>query len=211
MYMLKFKRSIDLLLSSVLIILFLPLMLVILMILCFTTGGNPIFIQQRAGKDEKSFLLFKFRTMNGLKTPSGELAEDQFRLTSFGRFLRKSSLDELPQLINVLIGDMSLIGPRPLFVKYLGYYYLAEKKRHSIRPGISGWAQVNGRNNANWDERLKLDIYYVDNLCFRLDMLILYKTVINIILSKDVVVDESYLIKDLDEERSGNVIDSYGT
>lgn len=206
MYNSKMKRLLDILLALTIFILVSPVMLIILLVLLFTTGGQPIFMQERAGKNEGPFMLFKFRTMNSVKAPDGELASDQVRLTAFGRFLRKSSLDELPQLINVICGQMSLIGPRPLFMRYLDYYRPIEKKRHTVRPGISGWAQVNGRNNANWDERLRMDVFYVENVSFKLDLLIIYKTVINIILSRDVVVDETYLIADLNEERQADVV-----
>jgi len=206
MYNSRIKRLLDILLALTIFILVSPVMLIILLVLLFTTGGHPIFMQERAGKNEEPFMLFKFRTMNSVKASDGELASDQVRLTALGRFLRKSSLDELPQLVNVFCGQMSLIGPRPLFMRYLDYYRPIEKKRHSVRPGISGWAQVNGRNNANWDQRLGMDVFYVENVSFKLDVFIIYKTVINIILSRDVVVDETYLIADLNEERHADVV-----
>ena len=199
------KRLIDLLLSLILLIGLSPIMLLTFVILRLTGTKNPIFIQERAGRWETPFNLFKFKTMNELRTPDGKMAGDQVRLTIVGKFLRKYSLDELPQLFNVLMGQMSLIGPRPLFVKYLRFYRSSETKRHSVRPGISGWAQVNGRNNADWDERLSLDSYYVENISLGLDLKIFYKTIINIILTKDVVVDTPYLIKDLDDERAFDV------
>jgi undecaprenyl phosphate N,N'-diacetylbacillosamine 1-phosphate transferase len=205
MYNPFFKRLIDLILSLILLIGLSPIMLLTFVILRLTGTKNPIFIQERAGRWEKPFKLFKFKTMNELKTPDGKMAGDQVRLTVVGKFLRKYSLDELPQLFNVLMGQMSLIGPRPLFVKYLRFYRSTEKKRHSVRPGISGWAQVNGRNNSDWDERLSLDSYYVENISLGLDLKIIYKTIINIILTKDVVVDTPYLIKDLDDERAFDV------
>ena len=199
------KRLIDLLLSLILLIGLSPIMLLTFVILRLTGTKNPIFIQERAGRWETPFNLFKFKTMNELRTPDGKMAGDQVRLTIVGKFLRKYSLDELPQLFNVLMGQMSLIGPRPLFVKYLRFYRSSETKRHSVRPGISGWAQVNGRNNTDWDERLSLDSYYVENISLGLDLKIFYKTIINIILTKDVVVDTPYLIKDLDDERAFDV------
>lgn len=205
MYKIIIKRAIDILISLLLLIALSPLMLLIFLLLLLTSSESPIFTQRRAGRKERPFELFKFRTMNTMADTTGQPAPDQQRLTPRGRWLRKYSLDELPQLINVLRGEMSLIGPRPLFMRYLAYYRTDEQKRHHVRPGISGWAQVNGRNNCCWDDRLAMDVYYVEQLSFSLDLKIFYKTILNILLSKDVVVDESYLIDDLNVERSGHV------
>ncbi|RZK26930.1 MAG: sugar transferase [Flavobacterium sp.] len=205
MYRSVIKRLIDLLGSLLLLVILSPIMLIIFIALKVTGNGNPIFTQERAGRWEIPFRLFKFKTMIELTTSTGQMASDELRLTTLGKFLRKTSLDELPQLINVLIGQMSLIGPRPLFIKYLSSYRGKEVKRHDVRPGISGWAQVNGRNNATWDERLSLDVYYVENISFGFDLKILYKTIINIILSKDVVVGNPYAMKDLNEERAFDI------
>lgn len=205
MYKSVIKRLIDFLGSLLLLVILSPVMLIVLIAVKITVNGSPIFTQERAGRWETPFRLFKFKTMTELTTSTGEMASDQLRLTSLGKFLRKYSLDELPQLFNVLSGQMSLIGPRPLFVKYLSSYRGDEVKRHDVRPGISGWAQVNGRNNAGWDDRLALDVYYVENVSFAFDLKILYKTIINIILSKDVVVGHSYAMKDLNEERTFDI------
>ncbi|WP_199118310.1 sugar transferase [Pedobacter sp. ASV28] len=201
MYLRFAKRLMDISLATVLLIIFLPLALLILLILLLSTWRNPIYTQQRVGRKEKLFLLFKFKTMTDLKDKYGHLAEDYLRITRVGRLLRKSSLDELPQLVNVIMGQMSLIGPRPLLVKYLDYYRPIEKKRHHIRPGLSGWAQVNGRNKTNWDQRLALDVFYVEHVSLKLDLLIIYKTIIHIIQAKDVVVEQHMLLIDLNEER----------
>jgi lipopolysaccharide/colanic/teichoic acid biosynthesis glycosyltransferase len=201
MYKKYFKRLFDVAFAGLLLVVFSPIMVIIFLVLLVINNGKPIYLQERAGKDENPFILLKFKTMTDLCDANGRLAEDSVRLTSFGRMLRKTSFDELPQLINVLKGDMSLIGPRPLFVKYLPYYDPTEKKRHQLRPGISGWAQVNGRNLSVWDKRLALDAYYVDNVSFKLDIIILFKTIINILSAKDVMVDETSSIADLDEER----------
>ena len=171
------------------------------MILWFDARGKPFFTQVRPGKNERLFKLLKFRSMSDKKDKQGNLLPDQLRLSQFGRFIRKTSLDELPQLINVLKGDMSLIGPRPLLPQYLPFYRKEERIRHLVKPGISGWAQVNGRNSLGWDKRLALDVYYVDHLSFNLDCLILYKTIQNVFIAKDVIIDDSYDFCDLDKER----------
>jgi lipopolysaccharide/colanic/teichoic acid biosynthesis glycosyltransferase len=147
----------------------------------FSGMSKPLFFQIRAGKYGKLFRLAKFKTMNDKKDLSGILLPDLYRLTKVGKLLRMTSLDELPQLFNVLVGDMSLIGPRPLLVSYLPLYNEHQARRHEVKPGITGWAQVNGRNAISWQEKFDLDVWYVDNISFRLDMKILFKTVINIV------------------------------
>lgn len=140
----------------------------------------------RPGKDEKPFEILKFRTMTEEKDANGELLPDKDRITKTGDFIRKTSIDELPQLINVLKGDLSLVGPRPLLMDYLPLYTEEQRKRHLVRPGITGWAQVNGRNAISWEEKFKLDVWYVENQSFKLDMFILYKTIVNVINRKDI-------------------------
>lgn len=165
--------------------------------------GSPVlFKQQRPGLHGKPFYLYKFRTMTDERDEKGELLPDHVRLTPFGQFLRKFSLDELPQLYNILKGDMSFVGPRPLLMKYLPYYTDREKKRHNVRPGITGLAQVSGRNNLGWDERLELDVKYVENYSFWLDLKIIFLTIKKVLKSEDVVIDPRSTMKDLDEERS---------
>ena len=184
-----FKRFLDIILSGCALLLLSPIILILW--ICLTIANNGVgafFHQERPGKDEKIFKIYKFKSMTDERDKNGCLLPDKARLTKIGRFIRKTSLDELPQLWNVLKGDMSLIGPRPLLPEYLPYYTEIEKLRHSIRPGITGWAQINGRNNLDWDKRLEFDVYYIKNLSFILDLKIFTKTILNIIKKKDVVV-----------------------
>ena len=170
------KRWFDILVSLMGLIVFLPILLLV-SILVRTKLGSPIFFtQDRVGKDNKIFKMIKFRTMTDARDKFGELLSDEERLTSFGKFLRSSSLDELPELINVLKGDMSLVGPRPLLEKYLPLYSEEQIKRHNVKPGITGWAQVNGRNSISWTEKFKLDVFYVENYSFLFDIKILFLT-----------------------------------
>lgn len=201
MYRLVFKRAVDFLGALILLVLLLPAFIVITLLLTFNNKGTPFFTQKRPGKKERIFRIFKFKTMNDLKDKQGILLPDSQRLTKIGRMIRKTSLDEIPQLINVLKGDMSFIGPRPLLIKYLPFYTAQEKKRHTIRPGITGLAQVSGRNFLNWDDRLAKDIIYIENLSVQLDFKIFIKTITNVLGSKDVVVDTNSVMQDLDEYR----------
>lgn len=152
-------------------------------------GAGAFFYQERPGKDEKIFKVIKFKSMTDERDANGKLLPDADRLTPVGRFVRSTSIDELPQLINVLKGDMSFIGPRPLLVEYLPYYTEREKLRHTVRPGISGWAQVHGRNTVAWDERLEYDAYYAEHISFALDAKIFFITIKNVLMRKDVAVD----------------------
>jgi lipopolysaccharide/colanic/teichoic acid biosynthesis glycosyltransferase len=163
------------------------------MILFFTNNGKPFFFQSRPGKDEKIFKIIKFKTMNDKKDKNGNLLLDKERLTKMGAFIRKMSLDEIPQLLNVIKGDMSLVGPRPLLVNYLPYYTEFERKRHDVKPGITGLSQINGRNQIFWTERMKLDVEYVENCSFCLDLKILFKTIKNVIKRNNVVIIPSSL------------------
>lgn len=186
MYELYFKPLIDLVLSLFAFILFLPGLLVI-WILVFIKLGKPIlFKQKRPGRNEKIFYIYKFRTMVDKTDDLGYLLPDNERITRFGAFLRKTSLDELPQLINVIKGDLSLIGPRPLLVDYLPLYSDFQRRRHEVKPGITGWAQVNGRNAISWEEKFKLDVWYVDNVSFFLDIKILLMTIWKVIRRKGI-------------------------
>lgn len=177
MYAFIIKRFIDIALSLLGLLLLLPLMLLLSFLLTLTNKGKPFFTQTRPGKNSRIFRLLKFKTMNDRKDAAGKLLPDKDRLTTVGRFIRSTSMDELPQLINVLKGDMSLIGPRPLLIKYLPLYNARQVRRHEVRPGITGWTQVNGRNSLSWEQKFELDIYYVDNLSFALDVKILLMTV----------------------------------
>ena len=175
------KRFFDLLVSVTLIVFFMPLMLLISIFSYIIMGPPVLFRQLRPGLKGKLFTLYKFRSMLDIKDCLNELLEDQSRLTKFGKFLRKTSLDELPQLWNVVKGDMSLVGPRPLLVEYLSLYTAEQNRRHEVRPGITGWAQVNGRNCLNWEDRLRADVWYVNNYSFMLDLRILALTFLKVL------------------------------
>ena len=164
-------------------------------------GAGAFFTQERPGKDEKIFKVIKFKSMTDERDEDGKLLPDSYRLTNVGRFVRSTSIDELPQLINVLKGDMSFIGPRPILVEYLPYYTDRERLRHTVRPGISGLAQVYGRNNLIWDERLEYDAYYAEHISFILDLKIFIMTIKNVLSRKDVSVDVSLVETNLKEER----------
>lgn len=196
-----FKRTIDFLSSgTALLILSLPLAIVTIWLHIANKGAGAFFLQERPGKDGKIFKIIKFKTMTDDRDAEGELLPDAQRLTKIGLIVRKTSIDELPQLWNVFKGDMSLIGPRPLLVKYLPFYTEREQLRHSVRPGITGLAQVNGRSHLEWDEKLELDAQYSEKLCFTLDLKILYQTIINVFKGADIeLLPESH---DLDVVRS---------
>jgi len=181
MYVRLFKPAIDFVVALAILIVTLPVFIVITVLLSFLNDGNPFFKQDRPGKKGKIFRIIKFRTMNGKRDEKGELLPDLERLTKIGLFVRKSSLDELPQLINVLSGDMSLVGPRPLLVEYLQRYSSFQIRRHEVKPGITGWAQVNGRNSISWNDKFELDVWYVDHLSFKLDLKILFLTLVKVI------------------------------
>lgn len=204
MYAKFFKRLIDFVLSLCAMIVLSPILLILIVTGAVAMCGNPFFTQQRPGKDEKIFRLIKFRTMSNKKDKNGNLLPDDQRLTGYGKWLRSTSLDELPELLNILIGDMSLVGPRPLLPQYLPYYTDLEKHRHDVRPGLTGLAQVNGRNYVNWDQRLAYDVKYVENLTFVQDVQIIIDT-IKVVFAKDgVSVDSNVIESYLDEERSAN-------
>lgn len=186
MYNFFFKRIIDLCIALFGLLLLCPLFLIVTIGLYVANQGKPFFIQLRPGKNGKIFKIIKFKTMNDKKNLDGSLMTDAERLTSIGRFVRKTSLDEIPQLINVLKGEMSLIGPRPLLVHYLNLYSDFQNRRHDVRPGITGWAQVNGRNAISWDKKFEYDVWYVDNLSFVLDVKILFKTMFKVIKSEGI-------------------------
>ena len=176
MYRRIIKRIIDLLVSLVILIITSPILLVSIFSLFIANGGTPFFIQERPGLNERIFKIFKFKTMNDSKDKNGNLLSDSERITRIGKFIRKTSIDELPQLINVLKGDMSLIGPRPLLTEYLPLYNDFQRRRHDVKPGITGLAQVNGRNTISWQKKLKLDVYYVNKVSFLLDLQIISET-----------------------------------
>ena len=184
MYAKYFKRIIDFILSLIALIVLSPVLVVLMILGAVFMRGNPFFTQPRPGKNEKIFKLIKFRTMDNRKDADGNLLPDEVRLNGYGKFLRSTSLDELPELANIVKGDMSIIGPRPLLVRYLDYYTEEERKRHNVRPGLSGYAQVHGRNNVNWGERMKMDIYYAEHISFGMDVKILIDTIL-IVLKRE--------------------------
>ena len=176
-----FKRLIDIICSLIGLILFSPILLVVALLIRINLGSPVFFTQTRLGKDGKEFKMIKFRTMKDSLDKFGQLLPDEQRLTKFGKILRSTSLDELPELINVLMGDMTLVGPRPLLVEYKELYSERQFRRHEVYPGITGWAQINGRNAISWNERFELDVWYVDNISFLLDMKILVMTILKVI------------------------------
>lgn len=181
MYVNYLKVWFDFLLASLALLVLSPIFLIILILLSIANSGSPFFTQIRPGKNEKLFRIIKFKTMNDARDANGQLLPDSERLTEIGSFVRKTSLDEIPQLINVLKGDMSLIGPRPLLPEYLPLYNEHQKRRHDVKPGITGWAQVNGRNAISWQQKFDFDVWYVDHISWRLDVKILVLTILKVI------------------------------
>ena len=201
MYRKFFKRIIDVLIALIGLIMCSPVLLVVIIVLYFANKGSDVFFKQaRPGKNEKIFNLIKLRTMTDEKDAAGNLLSVEKRLTKTGRFIRSTSIDEIQQLVNVLKGEMSVIGPRPLLVNYLPLYNKKQARRHEIRPGITGWAQVNGRNAISWEQKFEYDVWYVDNISFLLDMKILLKTIV-IILKKEGIDSGSNITM---EEFEGN-------
>ena len=186
MYRNCFKRVLDFLISLTALVVLSPFFLIFIIIGFFVMRGNPFFTQERPGKDEKVFKLIKFRSMSNKKDKDGNLLPDKYRITKYGEFIRAASIDELPELINVLKGDMALVGPRPLLVEYLPYYTEKEKHRHDVRPGITGLAQINGRNYITWEETFEYDVEYVNNITFLGDLKILFGTVAKVLKREDV-------------------------
>lgn len=189
------KRTLDITVSFAALIVSSPVILGTAIVINKKIGKPIFFKQTRPGKDEKPFEILKFRTMTDERDLNGELLPDKDRMTKTGDFIRKTSIDELPQLINVLKGDLSLVGPRPLLMDYLPLYTEEQRKRHLVKPGITGWAQVNGRNTISWEEKFKLDVWYVENQSFKLDMFILYKTIMNFIKRKDITATNHVTIE----------------
>lgn len=202
MYSPSLKRLFDLLVTIPALLVLAPFLLALALLVRLKLGAPVLFRQQRPGLHGKPFTLYKFRTMTDTRDAQGNLLPDAERLTAFGRFLRHTSMDELPEFFNVLKGNMSLVGPRPLLVEYLPYYTSRESKRFEVRPGITGWAQIQGRNNLPWNERLELDVWYVENQSFALDLKILWKTLQKVIKREDVQIVPTDTMLDLDEERS---------
>tara|TARA_R110000850_G_scaffold80947_2_gene174065 strand:- start:60350 stop:60976 length:627 start_codon:yes stop_codon:yes gene_type:complete len=189
MYKTFFKRTLDFTAALIGFILLSPIFVFVMIGLFFANQGKPFFFQSRPGKNERLFNIIKFKTMNDKKDTLGQLLPDSERLTKIGAFVRKTSLDEIPQLLNVIKGDMSLIGPRPLLVQYLPLYNETQKQRHNIRPGITGWAQINGRNAISWSQKFEYDVWYVTNCSFLLDIKILFLTVKKVFISEGISQD----------------------
>ena len=181
MYARCFKRILDFLLSLLAVTVLSPVLLVLTVLGAVMMKGNPFFTQLRPGKNEKIFKLIKFRTMTCEKDADGKLLPDEKRLTKYGKFLRSTSLDELPELINILVGHMSIVGPRPLLVEYLPRYNETQRRRHEVRPGLTGYAQVHGRNTVSWEERFEMDVWYVEHISLWLDIKILFRTVMAVL------------------------------
>lgn len=181
-----FKPLLDFIISLIAFIILFPLFVFIVVVLSIVNRGFPFFIQMRPGKNQKTFRLIKFKTMNDKKDNDGNVLPDSERLTLAGKLIRKTSLDEIPQLLNVIKGDMSLIGPRPLLVEYLPLYNGFQKRRHEVKPGITGWAQINGRNTIRWEQKFEYDVWYVDNLSFSLDVKIFFKTIKKVFISEGI-------------------------
>ena len=187
MYKHFFKRVLDFCISLIALVCISPILLIVTIWLHFANkGAGAFFFQERPGKDGKIFMVIKFKTMTDERDAEGNLLPDAQRLTKVGKFVRSTSLDELPQLINVLKGDMALIGPRPLLPKYLPLYSPEQMRRHEVRPGISGWAQCHGRNTISWTEKFKLDVWYVDHLSLKTDLLVIWKTIVQVVKRADI-------------------------
>lgn len=200
----KIKRCMDILISLIILTIFSPIILIVAILVKVNLGSPIIFKQERPGKNGVPFYIYKFRTMKDLNNDLGEPLPDSERLTKFGIAIRKLSLDELPQLVNVIKGEMSLVGPRPLLMRYMPYFTDRERKRFDVKPGVTGWAQVNGRNTTSWDERFELDVWYVENYSLYLDIKILFLTVSKVFKSDGIVMDARSIMRNLDEERCGN-------
>lgn len=206
MYKNFFKRIIDFTIVFIALLIIWPILLIITIWLHFANkGAGAFFTQERPGKNGKIFKVIKFKSMTDERDENGNLLPDAQRLTKVGAFVRKTSIDELPQLINVLKGDMALIGPRPLLPEYLPYYTKREQLRHTVRPGITGWAQINGRNNVTWDQKLELDAYYVEHLTLGMDINVIFTTIKNVLKGKDVVVVPSTKAGKLNVERANKI------
>lgn len=207
MYAKYIKRGLDFLLSLYALMILSPLLVVLIVLGTVFMRGNPFFLQERPGKDEKIFKLIKFRIMDNRKDKNGKLLPDDIRLNKYGRILRSTSLDELPELINILVGDMSIIGPRPLLVEYLPYYTKKERHRHDVRPGLTGWAQINGRNAIDsWEQRFYYDLEYVKNISFFFDVKIVFMTAVKVIKRSDIQVGSQIKVGRLDDARRNRKI-----
>lgn len=196
MYRLFFKRFLDFILSLVAVIILSPIYIIVAFLVKIKLGSPVIFTQKRPGKNGKIFKMYKFRSMTSETDENGNLLPDEQRLTSFGKLLRSTSLDELPELLNILKGDMSIVGPRPLLVKYLPLYNEHQKHRHDVRPGFTGWAQCNGRNAISWEEKFDLDVYYTKHVSFLLDIKIIFKTIKTVLCREGISSETSVTMEE---------------
>lgn len=203
-FYIKIKTVLDFILAVIMLIILSPVMLVTAILIKFTSKGSILFKQKRPGKNGKIFTVYKFRTMITTTTKKGKTLSDVERMTKLGKLLRKTSIDELPQLFNIIKGDMSFIGPRPLLVRYLPYYTKQQRRRHEVKPGISGWAQVNGRNAISWEQKFKLDVWYVDNISFKLDLKIFFMTIAKIFKHEGINNSKEITMTYFDEEVKKN-------
>lgn len=190
MYEKVFKRLLDIILSLVVIVVFWWIFAILALMVRIKMGSPVIYESERMGKNERPFSIYKFRSMTNETDENGVLLPGPKRLTRFGRFLRSTSLDELPSIINILKGDLSVVGPRPLLMKYKPYYYEYERKRHSVRPGLTGWAQVNGRNTVSWDKQFEMDVFYVENMSLLMDIKVVFLTVYKVLKRSDIIQDD---------------------
>ena len=210
MYARFFKRFLDFILSLTALLVLFPILLILTLVGAIAMKGNPFFTQRRPGRKgkdgkEKIFRLIKFRTMSNAKDENGNLLPDEARLNKYGKFLRATSIDELPELINILKGDMSIVGPRPLLVEYLPYYTEVERHRHDVRPGLTGWAQINGRNNIrSWEDRFRLDLEYIDGCSLIFDIKVLFLTALKVVKRADILVGSEIKVGRLDDARRKN-------
>lgn len=205
MYRKYFKRFLDVIFSVIAIIFLIPIYIIIGLLVRINLGSPIIFKQNRVGKDEKIFNMYKFRSMTNEKSKNGELLSDEERLNKFGKILRSTSLDEIPELFNILKGDMSIVGPRPLLVEYLDYYNERERKRHSVSPGLTGLAQINGRNSIGWEERFEYDIKYSENITFINDFKIVFLTIKKVFFRENIIIYEGKVLDDFDVYRKKQI------
>lgn len=210
MYRFFFKRLLDIMISGIVLIVLCPVLILLAILITIKLGTPVIFVQERPGKNEKIFKLYKFRSMSNATDEKGELLPDELRLTRFGKLLRSTSLDELPELFNILKGDMSLIGPRPLLVRYLPWYTEEERHRHDVRPGLTGLAQVNGRNALGWEERFSYDLEYVNHLTFIMDVKIICMTVGKVLKRSGTLSGADQTVADFDVYRKGQEVGREG-
>lgn len=203
MYRLFFKRFLDFILSLIAIIVLSPIYIIVAFLVKIKLGSPVIFTQERPGKNGKIFKMYKFRSMTSETDENGNLLPDEQRLTSFGKLLRSTSLDELPELLNILKGDMSIVGPRPLLVKYLPLYNEHQKHRHDVRPGFTGWAQCNGRNAISWEEKFDLDVYYTKHVSFLLDVKIIFKTIKTVLCREGISSETSVTMEEFRGTKNG--------